>query len=71
MEWGPHPWIYPQDVFNIFKNPQTFILSFSVALVPFFNIIGLPYLWIFHPIRGLSTSSKIDEYVQRSMDRVT
>ena len=66
--WGPHPWIYPQVAFSIFKNPQAFISSLSVALVPSFHIIGPPHPWIFHPIRGLSTSNRIDEYVQRSMD---
>ena len=34
-----------------------------------FHIIGSPHSWIFHPIRGLSTSNRIDEYVQRFMDR--
>ena len=68
MDGGPHPWIYPQVAFSIFKTPQAFISSLSVDLLPFFNIIGPPHPWIFHPIRGLSTSNRIDEYVQRSMD---
>ena len=58
--------IHQQQVaFSIFKNPQAFI---SVALVPSFHFIGPPHPWIFHPIRGLSTSNRIEEYVQRSMD---
>lgn len=46
------------------KNPQAFISSLSVALVPFFNVIGPPHPWIFHPIRGISKSYVIEQYVQ-------
>ena len=45
--WGPHPWIYPQVAFSIFKNPQAFISSLSVALFPSFHTIGPPHPWIF------------------------
>ena len=48
--------------------PQAFISSLSVALVPSFHIIGPLHPWIIHPIRGLSTRNRIDEYMQRSMD---
>ena len=60
--------IYQQFAFSIFMTSQAFISSLLVALLPFFNIIGPPHPWIFHPIRGLSTSNGIDEYVQRFMD---
>ena len=49
------------------KIPKRLFHPFQ-ALVPSFHIIGPPHPWIFHPIRGLSTSNRIDEYVQRSMD---
>ena len=57
---------------NISKSLQTFISSLLVATrLPFFHAIDPPHHWIFHPIRGFffkSTSNRIKEYVQRSMD---
>ena len=43
---GPHPWIYSQVAFSIFKSPQAFISSPH----PLFHDIGPPEPWIFHPI---------------------
>ena len=72
--WSPppvHGWegmdLFTSRVQHI-QNPQAFSSFFSVALVPSFHIIGSRHPWIFHPIRELCTSNRIDECVQRSMD---
>ena len=65
--WGHLPTSRVQHI----QNPQVFISSLSVTLVPSSHIIGPPHPWIFHPIRGLSTSNRMDEYVQRSMNGAT
>ena len=63
---------YRRVACNIFKSSQTFISSLSVAPRPFFPYYWpISHPWICSPIRrffSTSTSNRIDEYVQRSMD---
>ena len=64
---------YPRVACSIFKSPQAFISSLSVAPHPLFPCYWPTHPWIFQPIRGFSstsTSNRIDEYVQRSIDGV-
>ena len=49
---------------HIQDYPSVYFIPFSSPPPPF----QYYWPWIFHPIRGLSTSNRIDEYLQRSMD---
>ena len=55
--WGPHP---PRVACNIFKSPQAFISSLSVAPRPLFPCsIDPPHPWIFRSIRGFPPHPRV------------